>query len=48
MGNKYVKQIATTTKKINSDYNLIFSNTELKINEELKTVFIPLDYYFLM
>jgi len=48
MGNKDVKQIATTTKKINSDYNLIFSNTELKINEELKTVFIPLDYYFLM
>lgn len=48
MGNKDVKQIATTTKKINSDYNLIFSNTELKINEDLKTVFIPLDYYFLM
>lgn len=48
MGNKDVKQIATTAKKINSDYNLIFSNTELKINEELNTVFIPLDYYFLM
>lgn len=48
MGNKDVKQIVATAKKINSDYNLIFSNTELKINEELKTVFIPLDYYFLM
>lgn len=48
MGNKDIKQIATTAKKINSDYNLIFSNTELKINEELKTVFVPLDYYFLM
>lgn len=48
MGNKDVKQIATTAKKINSDYNLIFSNTELKINKELKTVFVPLDYYFLM
>lgn len=48
MGNKDVKQITTTAKKINSDYNLIFSSTELKINEELKTVFIPLDYYFLM
>lgn len=48
MGNKDVKQIATTAKKINSDYNLIFSNSELKINEELKTVFVPLDYYFLM
>ncbi len=48
MGSKDVKQIATTAKKINSDYNLIFSNSELKINEELKTVFVPLDYYFLM
>ncbi|QQS60785.1 ATP-binding protein [Candidatus Falkowbacteria bacterium] len=48
MGSKDVKQIATTAKKINSDYNLIFSNSELKINPELKTVFIPLDYYFLM
>ncbi len=48
MGKKDVKQVATTAKKINSDYNLIFSNTELKINKELKTVFVPLDYYFLM
>ncbi|MFW0837764.1 MAG: ATP-binding protein [Candidatus Komeilibacteria bacterium] len=48
MGSKDVKQIATTAKKINSDYNLIFSNTELKINENLKTIFMPLDYYFLM
>lgn len=48
MGTKDIKQIAATTKKINSDYNLIFSSTELKINKELKTVFVPLDYYFLM
>lgn len=48
MGNKDIKQIANTIKKINSDYNLIFSNSELKINEKLKTVFVPLDYYFLM
>jgi hypothetical protein len=48
MGNKDVKQIIATAKKINSDYNLIFSNTELKTNKELKTIFVPLDYYFLI
>ncbi len=48
MGAKDKKQIINSAKKINSDYNLIFSNSELKIDRELKTVSIPLDYYFLM
>jgi uncharacterized protein len=48
MGNKDKKQIINSIKKINSDYNLIFSNSELKIDQELNTVLIPLDYYFLM
>lgn len=48
MGDKNIKQIATSAKRINSNYNLIFSNSELKINKELETVFVPLDYYFLM
>lgn len=48
MGNKDKKQIINSMKKINSDYNLIFSNTGLKLDQELKVVFIPLDYFFLM
>ena len=48
MGKKDSKQIANSMKKINSDYNLVFSNSELKRSPELKTIFIPLDYYFLM
>ncbi|OIO49672.1 MAG: hypothetical protein AUJ36_01825 [Parcubacteria group bacterium CG1_02_41_26] len=48
MGSKDKKQIVSSMKKINSDYNLIFSNSELKIDQELKTVSVPLDYYFLM
>ena len=48
MGDKNIKQIASSMKKIKSDYNLIFSQSELTINHELNTVFIPLDYYFLM
>lgn len=48
MGNKNKKQIMNSMKKINSDYNLIFSNAELKVDINTKTVFIPLDYYFLM
>ncbi len=48
MGDKNKKQIINSMKKIKSDYNLIFSKTELSIDKELNTIFIPLDYYFLM
>lgn len=48
MGHKDSRQIANSAKKINSDYNLVFCDSELRINKELKTVFVPLDYYFLM
>jgi len=48
MGEKDKKQIINSSKKINSDYNLIFSSSELKVDQDLKIVSIPLDYYFLM
>ncbi|MBN1684519.1 MAG: hypothetical protein JW855_03680 [Gammaproteobacteria bacterium] len=48
MGDKNRKQVINSMKKINSDYNLIFSDSELSVDQEIKTVFIPLDYYFLM
>lgn len=48
MGDKDKKQIINSIKKIKSDYNLVFSNSELKIDQDLQIVFIPLDYYFLM
>ncbi|MBI4234960.1 ATP-binding protein [Candidatus Peregrinibacteria bacterium] len=48
MGDKDKKQILNSMKKINSDYNLIFSSSGLAIDKEAKTVSIPLEYYFLM
>ncbi len=48
MGNKDKKQIMNSVKKINSDYNLIFSNSGLEIDKECKIMSIPLEYYFLM
>ena len=48
LGNKNKKQILNSMKKINSDYNLIFSNSGLEFDKESKIVSIPLDYYFLM
>ncbi|MBI2464260.1 ATP-binding protein [Candidatus Peregrinibacteria bacterium] len=48
MGNKDKKQIINSMKKINSDYNVIFSDSGLKIDKKFKTVSIPLEYYFLM
>jgi len=48
MGDKNKKQAINSMKKINSDYNLIFSSSELQIDRKIRTVFIPLDYYFLM
>ena len=48
MGNKDKKQIIKTSKRISSDYNLIFSNSELQYDDAQKIIFVPLDYYFLM
>jgi len=48
LGTKDAKQIVNSMKKIKSDYNIIFSSSELKLNSQLRTVFVPLDYYFLM
>ena len=48
MGDKDKRQVINSIKKIKPDYNLIFSNSELKIDHDLKIVFVPLDYYFLM
>lgn len=48
LGGKDKKQIINSAKKIKSDYNIIFSDSELKVDNDLKIVFVPLDYYFLM
>jgi len=48
MGEKNRRQIMNSMKKINSDYGIIFSSSALQIDEESKTVSVPLDYYFLM
>ncbi len=48
LGSKDKKQILTSMKKINSDYNLIFSAASLQIDQESRTVSVPLEYYLLM
>lgn len=48
IGEKSKKQILNSRKKINSVYNLVFSDKELKVNESENLIFVPLDYYFLM
>ncbi len=48
IGRKDKRQIFNSMKKIKSDYNIIFSMSELRIDKENKIIFIPLDYYFLM
>lgn len=47
LGDKTAKQILKSAKKIKSDYNIIFSNSELKLDQENNILFVPLDYYFL-
>ena len=47
-GEKNKKQVLNTMKKIDSDYNLIFSKSELKLDLETRTIHVPLDYYFIM
>ena len=48
LGSKDKKQVIATMRKIKSDYGIIFSSTELKLDKEMNIVSIPLDYYFLM
>jgi predicted AAA+ superfamily ATPase len=48
MGKKDARQIVNSSKRINSDYNLVFCASELELKKEINTVFVPLDYYFLM
>lgn len=53
LGKKDTKQVNNTAKKlksdnIKSDYNLIFSTSELKLDKENNILFVPLDYYFLV
>jgi len=47
-GKKDKKQLLSSMSRIKSQYGIVFSNSELKVDNELKIVFIPLDYYFLM
>jgi predicted AAA+ superfamily ATPase len=48
LGDKTARQIVNTAKKVDSNYNIIFSNSELKLDKENKILFVPLDYYFLV
>ncbi len=48
MGEKDKKQILNSLKRITSDYNVIFSASELAFDSNFHIVSIPLDYYFLI
>jgi hypothetical protein len=47
LGKKDKKQVISTMQKIKSDYGIIFSDSELKLDSETSIISIPLDYYFL-
>ncbi len=42
MGKKDKKQIASSAKKIDSDYTIVISDSALEIDRELKMIFVPL------
>ena len=48
LGNKDKKQVIGTMRKIKSDYGIIFSSAELKLDIQENIISVPLDYYFLM
>lgn len=48
LGKKDKRQVISTMRKIKSDYGVIFSNTDLKIDKNINVVSVPLDYYLLM
>ncbi len=48
LGEKTAGQILNSAKRIHSDYNIIFSNSKLKLDEDNNILFVPLDYYFLI
>ncbi|MDD4358787.1 MAG: AAA family ATPase [Candidatus Pacebacteria bacterium] len=45
---KSCKQVAETSQRIKSSYNLIVSNNDLEYSEDFNTVKIPLKYFLLM
>lgn len=48
LGKKDRKQVLNSMNRINSDYGIVFSDSELAIDQEKKIISVPLDYYFLM
>jgi hypothetical protein len=48
MGKKDKKQIIKTASRISSDYNVIFSSSELGLDAEQETISVPLEYFFMI
>jgi predicted AAA+ superfamily ATPase len=48
MGKKDAKQILNSSKKIKSDYNVVYSENKLGFDQDNNIIFVPLDYFFLM
>jgi hypothetical protein len=47
-GQKGQKQVISSNKRIPSAYNIVISSSWLKLSPETKTLFLPLDYYFII
>ncbi len=48
LGDKKKDQIAVSSAKIMSDYNLLVSDSSLSVRDDLKLVSLPLDFFLLM
>lgn len=48
MSEKTNKQVLETSKKIGSDYNIVYSSRDLRLDDDNQIVSVPLDFYFLM
>ncbi len=48
IGKKDYRQVAQTAKKVNANYSLVISKSELQYSEKYNAVKIPLDYFLLM
>lgn len=48
MGAKDSKQVVRTMDKVNSDYGIVISSNELKVDEENKIICLPIKYFLLM
>lgn len=48
MGNKDSKQVMKTMSRVESDYGIVISSTELRLDETNRIIFLPIQFFLLM